>query len=109
MANKIGSVDQAAIGKLGKKPAEAAAENRVAPDRAALHGRADRPAGAHDTVELTGRAKLLARLEASLDTASSVDEARVEELRSAIANGDYELDSASIADAMLRFERVLGK
>lgn len=109
MANKIGSVDQATIGKLGKKPSEAAADNRVASERGALHGRADRPAGTGDTVELTGRAKLLARLEASLDTASSVDEARVEELRSAIANGEYPLDSAAIADAMLRFERLLGK
>lgn len=108
MANKIGSVDQATIGKLGKKPAETAADNRVAPERGA-HARSDRPAGAHDTVELTGRAKLLARLEASLDTASSVDEARVDQLRSAIENGEYELDAASIADAMLRFERLLGK
>ncbi len=109
MANKIGSVDQAAIGKLGKKASEATADNRVAPDRTALHGRADRMAGAHDTVELTGRAKLLARLETSLDTAASIDEARVDELRSAIENGEYELDAASIADAMLRFERQLGK
>jgi len=109
MANKIGSVDQAAIGKLGKKPAETSADNRVASERTGAHGKADRPAGVGDTVELTGRAKLLARLEASLDTAPSVDEVRIDEIRSAIANGEYELNATAIADAMLRFERLLGK
>lgn len=37
------------------------------------------------------------------------DVARVEEFKTAIENDDYQIDSAAIADAMLRLERLLGQ
>lgn len=109
MANKIGPVDHGAVGKVGKKPAEPVADNRISSTRDARGAQRGIAAGAEDTVELTGRAQLLERLEKSLDALSPVDAARVSEIRMAIENGDYKLDSASIAEAMLRFERLLGE
>tara|TARA_R110002049_G_scaffold54526_10_gene151747 strand:- start:881 stop:1210 length:330 start_codon:yes stop_codon:yes gene_type:complete len=108
MANKIGPVDPGTIGKLGNKPGEATTENKVSGGQEPPNPASGRFAKTEDTVELTGRAQLLERLEQSVDTLSPVNEARVAEVRAAIENGEYELDSDAIANAMLRFERLLG-
>lgn len=108
MTNKIGPLDPGMVGKLAGRPAEAVAESKPASGHEAQVARSSRGTGADDTVALTGRAQLLERLEKALDSMSGVDDARVAQLRTAIENGEYELDSASIAQAMLRFERLLG-
>ncbi|HNP34451.1 MAG TPA: flagellar biosynthesis anti-sigma factor FlgM [Woeseiaceae bacterium] len=108
MANKIGPVDQNTIGKLGAKAGESVSENRGSSRSEAQAGARSHATKGDDTVALTGRAQLLERLEKSLDTLSPVDSTRVAEVRTAIMNGDYVLDSDAIANAMMRFERLLG-
>lgn len=106
MDNKIGPVDRSLAGKAGKKTGETVTDARVT--AAPLQGGGGgQTARTDDTVALTGRAQLLERLEKSLEPLSPVDSARVAEIRSAIENGEYTLDSAAVAEAMLRFERLL--
>jgi flagellar biosynthesis anti-sigma factor FlgM len=39
----------------------------------------------------------------------AVDSARVAEIKSAIENGDYQIDSDAIAEAMIRLDRSFGE
>ncbi len=41
-------------------------------------------------------------------TRAEFDAARAKEIKTAIENGDYEIDSGAVADAMLRLDRLLG-
>ena len=109
MTNKIGPVDQSMIGKIGNKIDEAGSTSPVSPDKGKGQGAAGGREATGDTVELTSSARLLERLEKSLESLPAVDSQRVEEIRSAIENGDYEIDAQAIADAMIRFERLLGE
>lgn len=57
-----------------------------------------------DRVTLTNTASRLRDIEQQLSNTSSVDNARVAEVQSAISSGDYNVDSDRIADKMLAFE-----
>ena len=109
MTNRIGPVDQSTIGKLGNNVDETGSASRVSADKAAASNATARPPSDGDTVELTRGAKLLERLEKSLDSLPAIDAQRVADIKSAIENGDYEIDSEAIADAMILFERSLGE
>jgi len=107
MTNRIGPVDPKMIGKIGNSIEETRGTERASSDQRKTDA-APSPAGPRDdTVELTSRARLLERLEKSLDAAPAVDSQRVAEVKAAIETGDYEIDSESIADAMVRLERAL--
>lgn len=60
-----------------------------------------------DSVSLTDTAARLQKLENTIAELPVVDSQRVEELRRAIANGEYEANPANIADKMLGFEAEL--
>ncbi|MBT8085341.1 MAG: flagellar biosynthesis anti-sigma factor FlgM [Woeseia sp.] len=62
-----------------------------------------------DTVELTSGAKLLERLEKSLESLPDINQERVDAVKTAIANGDYTIDADKIADALVRFDREFGR
>lgn len=109
MTNKIGPVDQSMIGKIGNKIDETGDTTRASADKGAGTSATGGRDAARDTVELTSGARLLERLEKSLESLPTVDSQRVAEIRSAIENGDYQIDAKAIADAMIRFERSLGK
>lgn len=109
MTNRIGPVDPNMIGKIGNKLDEAGATSTASTDKAPTGGSAGRPASAGDTVQLTSGAQLLERLEKSLESLPAVDSQRVSEVKSAIENGNYEIDAEAIADAMLRLERSFGE
>ena len=109
MANRIGPMDQSMIGKVGNKVDDTGSTGRVSPEKTAQDSAAGRSASASDTVELTSGAQLLERLEKSLESLPAIDKQRVAEIKVAIENGDYEIDSGAIADAMIRFERLLGE
>lgn len=64
------------------------------------------PAGG-DKVSLTDTAARLQELEALLANAPEVDPARVEELRAAIAEGRYSVDTVHVADKLIALERSL--
>lgn len=57
-----------------------------------------------DRVTLTDAASRLKSIEQELNNASSIDNARVAEMQSAISNGEYTVDADRIADKMLDFE-----
>ena len=100
-------MDPSSIGKAGNKLGETNA-SKVSKDSAAPSGQGAGTGSKRDTVELTSHAKLLERLDKSLASLPDVNEARVAEIKTAIENGDYEIDADAIAAAMLRFERSLG-
>lgn len=102
-------MDPNTIGKHGNKLDETTAGSKVSPSKAAPESTAERATQSSDTVRLTNRAQLLERLEKSLETLPAVDSQRVSEVKSAIENGNYEIDSDAIADAMILFERTMGE
>lgn len=67
------------------------------------------PAAAGDRVTLTNTASRLKDIETQLSNSSSVDNAHVAEVQSAISNGDYNVDANRIADKMLAFEDFMNK
>ncbi len=100
-------MDQGQLGKIGNKVGEAGTTSKVTADTAAP-GKAPKTASAGDTVNLTNSAKLLERLDKSLANLPAVDAGRVAEIKSAIENGNYEIDADAIAEAMIRLDRSLG-
>lgn len=97
------------IAKLGNKVEDASVKRANAGDTSGTAAAGKSPAAGGETVALTSGGQLLSRLEASLKAAPSVDSAKVAEVKAAIADGNYEINSAAIADAMLRFERGFGE
>ncbi len=65
------------------------------------------PSNTTDSVSLTDTAARLQKLENTISALPVVDAQRVEDIRSAIANGEYQIDAESIADKMLSFDRSL--
>lgn len=62
-----------------------------------------------DRVTLTNTASRLKNIEQQLNNASSVDNARVAEVQSAISNGEYKVNADRVADKMLAFEDFMNK
>ena|SRR5579871_442581 len=98
MATKIGGVEGAQVASTGA-------------------GRAvQRPGGtgiqAPDTessdVQITGTARTLAALEQAVRDVPAVNDARVDQLRTAIEQGTYAVQPDRIADQMMQLERFLG-
>lgn len=112
MANRINPVDQGMVGringKISDKTGDTGATRGIAGEGPALNK--DRGTVAmSDTVELTSSAKLLERLEKSLAGMPDLDPSRVEAVRTAIQQGDYQIDAERIAEAILRSDQELGK
>ena len=107
MTNRIGPVDHGILGKVGNKVDEATTGASVLPHSTASDKGQQHAASGSDTVNLTSSAKLLERLDKTLTALPAVDLERVAEIRTAIENGDYEIDSDAIADAIIRIDRSL--
>jgi negative regulator of flagellin synthesis FlgM len=69
--------------------------------RAARAGQADSAAPAEDSVELSSLPDVIKTTAAELAAQSSVDAARVRELKSAVANGSYQIDPVKIAKKLI--------
>ncbi len=108
MSNRIDPMNHGTLGKIAGKTSGTASTSRVDSDPAAAGKKAaDKPASG-DTVELTSSAKLLERLEKTVASHPGVDVSRVEAVKTAIINGDYEIDVEKIADALLRTDQEFG-
>jgi negative regulator of flagellin synthesis FlgM len=57
--------------------------------------------GRADSVQLSTNAQKLAELEAKVKAAADLDAAKVERLKSAVADGSYQIDSENIANNLL--------
>lgn len=60
-----------------------------------------------DKISLTDSAGLLQKIEAAIGDAPVVDTQRVEDIRRAIATGNFEIDATRVAEKMLGFESRL--
>ena len=61
-----------------------------------------------DTVTLTDAAAQLHKLEATILAAPIVDTARVEDVKHALRNGQFQINPQRVAEKMLSFEKALG-
>jgi len=107
MSNRIDQMAQGLLGKIAENSSAGARKVGVAAASApgkAANPSADGIAPAGDTVELTSSAKLLERLEKTLASLPDIDRGRVEAVKTAIENGEYQIDADSIAAALLRSE-----
>lgn len=109
MTNKVGPMDHGILGKIGNKVDGAGNSRKVSSDGAATDKASASATSSSDTVNLTSSAKLLAELDQTLAGLPAVDSGRVAEIKTAIENGDYQIDSGAIADAMIRLDRLLGE
>ena len=111
MSNRIDQMAQGLLGKIAEN--SSAGARKVAGTAASAPGRAANPsadgvAPAGDTVELTSSAKLLERLEKTLASLPDIDRGRVEAVKTAIENGEYQIDADKIAAALLRSDGQAG-
>ncbi len=102
-------MDQGTLGKINNKLDATTNSNKVSPSPSQPERSAAAPVPTSDTVNLTSDAKLLARLDKTLESLPVVNAERVAEVTNAIERGDYEIDSDAIADAMIRLDRSLGE
>lgn len=63
--------------------------------------------GSSDSVHLTDTATRLQQLNELVAGAPEIDRARVEELRQAITEGRYKMDTVHVADKLIALERTL--
>lgn len=78
----------------------AKAKSQAVPERNAV----EQPvtsAAPRDSVSLSSQAQTLARLESAMKDSPEVDESKVERIKQALAEGNYSVDSYSIAGKML--------
>ncbi len=61
----------------------------------------------NDQVELTAAAKKLDEIVASLSSEPIVDRQKVDEIKQALADGRYEVNSASVAKKLIEIEDLL--
>jgi negative regulator of flagellin synthesis FlgM len=111
MSNRIDQMAHGLLGKIAenssagaKKVGDAGASTPAAAVKSAADGAAaGHPAG--ETVDLTSSGQLLERLEKTLASLPEIDRSRVDAIKTAIENGEYEIDAERIASALLRSER----
>jgi negative regulator of flagellin synthesis FlgM len=106
MSNRIDQMAQGLLGKIAEN--SSAGARKVGSTAAPVSGKAGSTSpdaiARDDTVELTSSAKLLERLEKTLASLPEIDRARVDAVKTAIENGEYQIDADKIAAALLRSE-----
>lgn len=101
MSMKIDGYDAPAGQRADSQPVSrtAAESNRATPGAG--------PVARTDTLEITAEAQRLRENEARLHDLPVIDSARVDRIRAAIADGSYQIDAASIASKLVRFDAAL--
>ena len=103
MTTKIDGVDSALSQSLASGSAVKAgsdpASTRSAPSNGAVAGGSN--------VRITGAASQLATLERSVQSLPAVNQNRVSEVRSALAQGTYKVSPDAIADGLLRMIGIM--
>lgn len=75
--------------------------NQKTPQPAADQARSQAPAARGENVNLSAQAKELKQFEQRLEDYPEVDDARVEQIRAALADGNYKIDAEKVAQKML--------
>lgn len=103
MSNDINKLNSSASGG-GATPAVARPQTVPSAGTGAGSGTS---AGSSNDVQITDTAAQLAALEQSLRDQPAVDQQRVAQVRSALAQGAYSIDPQRIADQLLSVEQTL--
>lgn len=101
MSNRIDPMNQGLLGKIAEQSGGASGAKKADGNGSSPPARDLKSALAGETVELTSSAKLLERLEKSFASLPEIDRSRVDAVKTAIENGDYEVDADKIAGALL--------
>jgi negative regulator of flagellin synthesis FlgM len=106
VSSKIGGVD-------GSSPTAAIGAGRAAQrPQDALTGGAqssDGSGGSSENVQITGTARQLANLEQAVRDLPAVNDSRVAQISSSIAQGTYTVDSQKIANQLVQMEKDLAQ
>jgi negative regulator of flagellin synthesis FlgM len=107
VTNKIGN------GGIGNRPVQVGSDRsvkRANDSTGAAPAESAKPAASgSEGVRITDSARQLAALEQAIRQIPDVDEARVAKVRSAIADGTYQVAPERIADKLIRMENELQK
>lgn len=60
-----------------------------------------------DRVELSAEVKVLRKLEAQVSSMSDIDQSKIDRIKAALRNGEYQIDYDNLASAMQKFESDL--
>ena len=60
-----------------------------------------------DSVKLSAEVKVLKKLESEIQSMSDVDQGKIDRIKSALKNGEYQIDYERLASAMEKFESDL--
>lgn len=101
MANDITGINANRLTQSGSRNTQRTTENGTSADG---RNAADRSSGGADKVSLTNTAARLKELEQRLSDQAPVDTRRVNDMKNAIASGEYRVDADRVADKMLNFE-----
>ncbi|MEM8983247.1 MAG: flagellar biosynthesis anti-sigma factor FlgM [Pseudomonadota bacterium] len=94
----------------GVSPGQVSQSVGQTPDNTVRNARQDTPAQTQgaDTdntrVDITSNAALLGRLDQALANVPDVDAQRVESVKTAIAEGSYQIDADQIAEALIKLD-----
>lgn len=108
MVNGIDPMQHGIADKTGQKVAGSAGGSAVRPDKSTASSASKAKTDLGDTVVLTERSQLLARLEKTAVKLPVINQARVDAVKADIADGKYAIDVNNIADILLRAEREFG-
>jgi negative regulator of flagellin synthesis FlgM len=95
------------ISGLNNRPVQMGTDKKVSSTSDATATPAKAAVAANSPVRITDQARQLAALEQALNEVPVVNEARVDAIRLAIEEGQYEANPERIADKLLRAEREL--
>jgi negative regulator of flagellin synthesis FlgM len=103
VTNKIGT------GGVDNRPVQIATDKSVkrTSDSGAASSGAEKVASTGDGVQITNSARQLAALEQAIRAFPDVNQARVDQIRSAIANGTYQVSPERIAEKLMQMENQL--
>ena len=105
MVNEVNGTSQSVIQSLGhnQKSEQVNSQDNPAKSRSSA---TDTPSTSTD-VSLSTTGELINRLEAQVKSEPVVDTQRVNQIRAAILDGTYQVDSNRIADKFMQFESMM--
>ena len=104
MSSKIGGVNGSSptgaigAGRSVQRPQDAATGSTQGSDASN---------GSNESVQITGAARQLAKLEQALHNLPAVNDAKVAQVSNAIAQGTYSINARQIADQLVQMEKTL--
>ncbi len=101
MSNDITGINSQRTQQSGSRSSERVSNNASA----AVSTATSSSGSGSDKVSLTSTAARLKDIERQLAGESPVDNVRVNEMKSAIANGEYDINTDRVADKIISFER----